>query len=195
MKKKIFLVRHGQSDANAGGVAVTSFSEIPLTEKGKEQARNFAENFNMKPDLIICSPFLRTKQTSQPLCDKYPDTPFEIDQNVREFSYICPEYSYGKTIEQRKQRVNEYWTRLNPSFHDSESVECFSQFVERAKAFIQSVRHKKEDCIVVFSHFLFMLLIEIIQQYPNDSDLDLMKKFVKDKGERNIENCGFIQIS
>lgn len=195
MQKKIYLVRHGQSDANAGGAAVTDFSEIPLTEKGKEQARNFAETFDMKPELILCSPFLRTKQTSQPFRDKYADVPFEIEPNVREFAYICPEYALGKTIQQRRQRVVEYWNRLDPSFHDSESVECFSQFVARGKAFIQSVHQKKENCIVVFTHSLYMVLIEIILQFPNNSDLELMKKFVEAKDKRFIENCSFIQIS
>lgn len=194
MQKKIILVRHGQSDANAGAVANTSFSEIPLTEKGKEQARKFAETLEGKPNLIICSPFLRTKQTCQPLRDKYPDVPFEIDENVREFSYICPEFAFGKTIEQRKQRVNEYWSKLDPSFHDSESVECFSQFVERAKAFIKCVHQRKENFTVVFSHALYMILIEIVLKYPNDSDLEIMKKFSIARKERNFENCGVLEI-
>ncbi|KAK8858057.1 hypothetical protein M9Y10_013157 [Tritrichomonas musculus] len=195
MTKRIILVRHAQSDSNAGGVALTDFSQIPITAKGKEQAQNFASNFNEKPDLIICSPFLRTQQTSQPFRNKYSDVPFELDDNIREFSYINPDFARGTTFQQRRQRVNDYWGKLDPSFHDSESVECFSGFIERAKAFIKSLHQRKEHFIIAFTHSLFMILFELILKNPNDSDLELMKKYIHAKEERNFENCGIFDAS
>jgi probable phosphoglycerate mutase len=71
MSRSIYFVRHGQSLANAQGVAAGSGYDAPLTEKGENQARRLAQNFKgINFDLIVSSPLLRVQTTAKILIDE-----------------------------------------------------------------------------------------------------------------------------
>ncbi len=65
-KNTYYVMRHGEAHSNI----TNTWSDDPkapneLTEKGKQQAREAATSFKgKKPDIIITSPFLRTKMTT-----------------------------------------------------------------------------------------------------------------------------------
>ena len=67
--KRIFLVRHGESEGNVNESAYCSIPDwkIPLTEKGysqaKEAGRKIKKIVGDAPLYLYCSPYLRTKQT------------------------------------------------------------------------------------------------------------------------------------
>ncbi|WP_414908320.1 phosphoglycerate mutase family protein [Pseudomonas sp. IT-P253] len=69
--KRVRLIRHAESAANAG-LATTAPDSIPLTEKGQLQARAFAESITSAPDLIISSPFERAIATALPATERFP---------------------------------------------------------------------------------------------------------------------------
>ncbi len=52
MAKELWLIRHGQSTANAG-IADADSVETPLTAKGSQQAQSVADAFVDTPDLIV----------------------------------------------------------------------------------------------------------------------------------------------
>lgn len=63
--KRLTLVRHAQADAQ---MPDQSDWERPLTRKGLSDAAEMAKRLKsqrLKPDLILCSPSLRTRQTAQ----------------------------------------------------------------------------------------------------------------------------------
>lgn len=62
-----FLMRHGEAVSNAADVVSTKKEDAnPLTEKGKEQAKEAAHNIaNKKIDFIFHSGFVRTKETAE----------------------------------------------------------------------------------------------------------------------------------
>ena len=92
-----WLIRHGESVANAGG-AVSSFSEIPLTARGRQQAELFAARFDElsadPPTLIVQSPYLRARQTAEPLIRRFAGVPVET-WPVQEFTYLDPAATNG----------------------------------------------------------------------------------------------------
>jgi len=62
-QKKLILLRHGQAK-NAG--ASESDAARELTEKGKNDAKNAGKHLQelgIIPDLVLCSPTIRTRQT------------------------------------------------------------------------------------------------------------------------------------
>ncbi len=66
-----FVIRHGEADSNVEEV-VSDNKDNPhhLTEKGKEQVtESLASLKNKKIDLIISSPFVRTKETAEMVAD------------------------------------------------------------------------------------------------------------------------------
>lgn len=62
----LYFVRHGQSQWNVEN-KICGATDIPLTEKGREQAKTTAQNFveqNKSADLILYSPLSRAKETA-----------------------------------------------------------------------------------------------------------------------------------
>lgn len=66
----LVVVRHAQSMANAG-FATADPESIALTAAGEEQARALAMTWSAAPDRIFTSRFLRARQTSQPLAERF----------------------------------------------------------------------------------------------------------------------------
>lgn len=81
---EILLVRHGQSEANAG---LTDFLDSDLTPLGREQARLTAKRLRQAGlTKTYVSPLRRTLQTIQPVCE-------EIDQPAEVYADICEYFS------------------------------------------------------------------------------------------------------
>lgn len=69
-RNNFFLVRHGESEGNASGDKISSnpLHNDPLTEIGRKEAKdagNLLKESAEKIDVIITSPFTRTKDTAQ----------------------------------------------------------------------------------------------------------------------------------
>ncbi|MFO7822738.1 MAG: histidine phosphatase family protein [Cyclobacterium sp.] len=62
--KKIYVVRHGQTDYNLKGVVQGSGIDAPINDTGRKQAEAFYENFKHIPfDHIYYSSLIRTRQS------------------------------------------------------------------------------------------------------------------------------------
>lgn len=59
-----YICRHGQTDKNVEGVWSGSGIDVPLNEKGKEQAVELAQKLRGKHVAIYCSPLVRAVQTA-----------------------------------------------------------------------------------------------------------------------------------
>lgn len=66
MSKTVYFVRHGECIANVKGVIAGGADDSPLTELGKEQAKETAQNLKgIDFDIIISSPMSRTVDTTR----------------------------------------------------------------------------------------------------------------------------------
>ena len=83
--KTLFLCRHATSIANAGEYWADGPTTIPLSEFGLRQADEFAENWDLQPDLIVVSSYARSIQTATPLARKFGLPLITLD--VREFTF------------------------------------------------------------------------------------------------------------
>jgi broad specificity phosphatase PhoE len=74
----LFLVRHGQSEANRLRI-VAGQRESPLSQLGKTQAEEAGETLrNSLIDKIVCSPQLRAQQTADIIARQLTINPIEI---------------------------------------------------------------------------------------------------------------------
>lgn len=81
---ELLLVRHGQAEdfPQWGGDAGRA-----LTEKGHEQAKKvglFLKKNDLRPDLVLCSPLVRARETAENLC-----VAAEIDPPIVESWLAC----------------------------------------------------------------------------------------------------------
>ena len=188
--KKNWLIRHGQSTANAGA-ATENHITIPLSIDGQEQAKRISLSFQETPTLIINSPFLRTQQTAEPTIKRFFNVRREV-WNVEEFTYLSPETCIGTTAAERKERVNQYWERLDPEYIDGQGAESFTMLLFRAQTAIERLSQIKSGFIVMFTHAQFMRAIWVLNNSKGDDAKSLMSRF---RELLRFENCEIIKWS
>ncbi len=167
---EIWIIRHGQSMANAGEVT-TAPGSASLTDLGRRQAALVAEAIPERPGRIIVSPYIRTRQTAEPTLARFPDVVVE-EWPLQEFTYLLPSKYDGTTLEQRRPMVDEYWDRLEPAYVEGGGTESFLDMLGRVEASCERLR-RMQGFTLLFSHgqimrAFFMLLFESFLDYRQD---------------------------
>jgi 2,3-bisphosphoglycerate-dependent phosphoglycerate mutase len=150
----VWLIRHGESEANAGLPTFES-ATIKLTDKGHQEAKQVADSFTRQPSLIVTSPYIRTKQTAQPTIERFPSAP-ESEWLVQEFDYLSVERRSNTTLEQRRPMAKAYWEKYDPFYVDGEGAESFAAVISRGQDLQNKILHLDEEFVAVFTHRLFM---------------------------------------
>lgn len=178
------MIRHAESAAQIGAVS-SDVTLIPLSDKGHVAAKELASQLP-KPDLIVVSKFIRTRQTAQPLIDLYPNVPVE-EWPVHEFTYLATERCTGMTAEQRAPLVGEYWERNEPEYADGDSAESFNQFIGRAGMLLERCAGDSMS-VYIFSHALFMQAVRMmLTEGVSSLDMTSFRKACFSHPIRNLE--------
>ena len=83
---KLYIARHGETPWNVEN-RVSGRTDVPLTEKGVEQARLLAHSAMGKGiEVIIASPLLRARQTARAVSEAI-GVPIEIDERLIELDF------------------------------------------------------------------------------------------------------------
>lgn len=189
--KKIWLIRHGESIANAG-MATDNHEMIPLSPLGIEQAQQLALRISKKPDLIITSPYLRAQQTALQTIGRFPGVPTGIWDCVHEFVYLAPNTCIGTTSVQRRPRVIAYWRHCDPDYVDGAGAESYHHLLERIEQTRRLLERRPEQFIIIFTHAQFIRNFLLVHEEPGLQDVDYMKAFRKSKP---IRNCQIVEIT
>ena len=110
--KTIFLVRHGESAANAG-LPTSDPSRIPLTARGQAQAEHVAMALDVRPALVVTSTYLRAADTARPYCQRH-GIEAHAHELTHEFVTLDPDLVAGTTGLERLPLINEYWQLAIP---------------------------------------------------------------------------------
>ena len=121
----VYLIRHAESVSNAGE-RTASHGGAELSSEGRRQAE--AARIGFRPDLIVVSPFVRSRQTAEPLRQKYPDVPVE-EWPVQEFSFLDADRCADTTQEERRPLAEAYFARNDPDYVDGKDAESFNQLL------------------------------------------------------------------
>lgn len=184
MLKEIWLVRHGESIANAGA-ATQDHITISLSKKGQEQANQISLLVPYQPDLIVTSPFIRTHQTAEPILKRFPGAKHEVWE-VQEFTYLSPPTCAGTTAAERYQQVNEFWERSDPDYVDGPGAESFRQFITRAQAACDRLSRLSEGFILMFTHAQFIRAMRLLKG-SNERDIHKLMSCFRELPRAN--NC------
>jgi broad specificity phosphatase PhoE len=147
------FIRHGESESNAG-LRTEHPGTSRLTEKGHRQAELTARSFATAPDLIVTSPYLRTRLTAEPLVQRFPQVPC-AEWPVQEFTYLHPVNWKGTTWQERQPAAQAYWERLDPHYRDGEGAESWLDLIARIDQIRELILAQKVERLVIFSHGLF----------------------------------------
>ncbi len=206
----VFLIRHGESQANAG-FATPDPVKVELTPLGEKQANEVAAFLKEYTplNLIVTSPYLRTKRTAEPTKKLFPTADVE-EWEVQEFTYLSSMHREHSTTQDRKPLVEVYWTMCEPSFIESSQrdgfyhhfmpithPESFKVFIWRVQAFIRRLKELDDRCqnIAVFSHEQFITaVLWCIKRGPTEITSDAMRDFRNFFYENRIPNGGIVEL-
>lgn len=175
IEKIVYLVRHGQSEANVAPVFQGLHS--PLSEVGQGQAQKIAQRVqHLECDALIASPLLRTKQTAEA---------------ITALTGLVPEYSDLFVERIKPARLNDtlhtdevanaLWRQWEDSLSTpgmrAEDGENFDDLMQRADKALDFLQNRPEKTITVVTHgyFLKALVARII--LGNNLTADTFKHF------------------
>ena len=150
MTTTLYLIRHGETDANVAGVWQGS-TDSPLNERGRAQAQALARRIareGLPITVIYSSPLQRARQTAEMVARALGDVPIILDPGLAE--YHLGEWE-GLTYEQLKTE-KRLWDRMaeDPDFTPP-GGESPRQFAMRLLNSFQTItrKHAGETTAVV----------------------------------------------
>lgn len=198
--KKIFLIRHAESEANVGGTFHEHKHTIKITEEGKRQAQELKEILE-KPDRVIVSKFIRTIETAEPLINKFPETEVHMWLDAHEFEWIsCAEEVCAERDKMRESTFN-YFTNSDPFVRKENTEESFKEFADRIYKLTLKIGKISEGVNYIFTHgfVIKMILLILNKKIKIEGDDFDYKKFMQDFGQFNFEfktkNTGVYDIT
>ncbi|MBI4160200.1 histidine phosphatase family protein [Candidatus Wolfebacteria bacterium] len=152
--KTIYLVRHGESDVNAG--PILEGPKSPLTAKGRDQSSLIAERAQKLPiEIIISSTMQRAKETALAIQEK---TGKYVEFSDLFIERQRPSHHYGldktdpKALGEWRKIVENFATPTFKLFDE----ENFEDLKKRAREALRHLEDRPENNILVVSHGTFM---------------------------------------
>jgi broad specificity phosphatase PhoE len=173
--KKIYIIRHGETDYNLRGVVQGSGIDADLNEKGRSQALAFFEKYgHIAFDKIYISNLRRTFQSVKGFIDK--GLPYEKHEGLNEISWGKREGKVPNTED------DEYYRHLISSWRDgfthvkTEEGESPEQVATRQKTVMQHIiANKAENTILICMHGRALrILLTHLSKKPL-SEMDMFK--------------------
>ena len=165
--KKIYLIRHGQTDYNLRGVVQGSGIDAPLNETGRKQAEAFYQTYkSVSFDKVYTSVLQRSQQSVKKfLADGIPHEAFEglneISWGNREGISITPEEDayYHHMLKE--------WQRGNTSLK-IEGGESPEDLAAKQRPVLEYIlKQKQEETILICMHGRAMrILLTLMLNYP-----------------------------
>lgn len=158
--KRLFLIRHGETEANAEGRMVSS-SDPPLNASGAAQVDALGRAMaSASLSRIVSSPMLRCRQTAEAICHHHPHAlQVEVDERLRELGFGEIEgLSQDEIVERGMQGVFASWRQGCPPRYPV-GAETFGEAAERMRGVFEDVTVGTSATVLVgHSHALRILL-------------------------------------
>ena len=156
-KVRLLLIRHGETDHNAGQLALGQF-DVPLNERGRRQAQALAEALG-SDDIaaVYSSPLQRAVATATPLADalglEVQIEPGLIEMDVGETD--------GVPFSDLRERYPDFlrdWMSDRVADVRMPGGECLREVQERSWSTIEAVRGRwPEETVAMVSHNFVIL--------------------------------------
>lgn len=188
--KKIYLIRHAQSESNAG-MSIRPNADICLTEYGQRQAHELADwlvQHIEQPKQIFISKYIRTAQTAQPYLTHIGQQAQILD-DLFEFNYLDYQKIAHLTYAGLRTEAEQFWLKNDINYQDGAECDSFAQFVQRVKNVRQYFDDLEDGIYVVFTHgmWLGMLMWQLLLK--NERKIVNMRSFCQFELTVRPKNC------
>jgi probable phosphoglycerate mutase len=153
----LFLVRHGETEWSRSG-RHTGCTDVPLTERGRAEARGLAPLVRShRIGAAFVSPLRRARETAELL--GLHDA--RVDADLREWDYG----GYEGVTTAEIQRTRPGWFLFTdgvapgPPEHPGESAEQVGERADRVLAKVDAAFAETEGCVVLVAHGHFLRVL------------------------------------
>ena len=170
---RVYVCRHGQTEANRDRVLMGGSVDFALTDLGERQAVELGESLKgIEFDVVFCSSNQRAKDTLELMevdCEEVSFDDRLKEQNFGEMAGTCID---DIPVDKNKAYL------ADPLNHKHVGGESYVEMVERVENFWDFLQRKNFDCVLVVTHSGIMRSIESL----------LMQDIEKGHSEK-IGNC------
>ncbi|MFA4016018.1 MAG: hypothetical protein RUDDFDWM_001119 [Candidatus Fervidibacterota bacterium] len=152
---KVYLVRHGESEANIYGNVLCGWLDVELTEKGKRQAIAIAQRLRVNNIAKVYSSDLRRAIATAKMIAEACEAELVIEQGLREINYGDWEGLSYVAIE----NSSEEWKQMllmrkeDATKFKAPNGEAFLEFAERViNAFDKIVAMHRRENVAIVAH-------------------------------------------
>jgi len=164
---KVTLMRHGESEVNVNKMWSDNREDFPLTDKGRNMVKDFAGRHLTKPDIILTSPLLRTKQTSELLKEVFQGgVEIEVEERLAEMKFGAWE---GKTTDSEEVAKGMEQFRLLYGSEEhfttprAEGAESFADLAGRLKPLVEEIQEKyRGKSVMLVAHGAVLRTLELL---------------------------------
>ena len=160
----LYVVRHGETIWNVEK-KVQGITDIPLTDKGREEASELQELIStLNIDVVISSPLDRARETAKILIDSA--LPINTDDRIKERDWGMNEGAIIDTVD-----TWDCWdVILNTKV---QNIECIQDFMYRVSNFIEDikVRYKDKNVLIVTHSAVSRVVHYLLGTIPEDGNL------------------------
>ncbi|SCG82178.1 phosphoglycerate mutase [Proteiniborus sp. DW1] len=169
---KFILVRHGETEANIGGI-YSGWTDFPLTEKGNKDIQDTANTLKKYKDIdiIYSSPLNRTLTTANAISSALKKD-IQIVDDLKEMNFGIFDGKESKYIKENYPEEWELWLRDYVNYRIPEG-ENLLDVLDRIKEFIDKLIEKDKDSIIVTHGGVIQVMIT----YLLDLGVDKMWHF------------------
>lgn len=187
----LWLVRHGQTQINAGNWNAKP-SETRLTKTGQKQAEQAALLVTEQPNLLMVSPLIRAQETAQFFVDRWPSTPVSIVP-IQELIYLSPTRLAVLQKEEKREQIDAYWQKNDPYYCDGDDAESFAEFLQRVASFYQLIR-QQEGYAVAIGHGQFFKAFQLGLEHGFTVSSDWMRLFREEETKNPLKNGEIVKL-
>lgn len=158
MTTKIYLIRHGESQQNIDDV-LSGVTDIPLSEKGKEQCSVLARYFEgMKINRVFATPLQRAKDSAKLIFPKH-ESLIEIAESLIEFNYGDYEGYKRSEYDSSNDKIIQQWITApsNLTFPGGDNIQEHAQ--RTLTGITKLASENKEGILACISHRTTIRLI------------------------------------
>ena len=201
----LWLVRHGQSQGNVARDAAHEAGsleididirdvDVPLSELGFRQADAAGRWFaalpkDERPEIILCSPYLRARQTAEAICKAgaLAGGPAKsiIDERLREREFGVFDRLTTLGIRDKYPEEAAHRAKLGKFYHRPPGGESWADVILRLRSMLNTINlHYSDRRVLVVAHQVVVLCMRYILEELDEAGILGIDK------QAEILNCG-----
>ncbi|UZN04667.1 histidine phosphatase family protein [Cellulomonas sp. S1-8] len=202
----LVLVRHGESVGNVAATradreealvvdVATRDADTPLSDRGREQARALGAWIaalppDQRPEVVWCSPYVRTQQTAQLALEVAGlDLPVRTDERLRDRELGILDRLTWRGVQARHPEEAERRRHLGKMYHRPPGGESWADVALRLRAALGDLegRDAGRRVLVVVHDAVVMLLRYVLEELTEDALMGVIR-------ERSVRNASVTRL-